>query len=308
MNNVAISGGTGMIGVALIKTLLSTDIRNIYVLCRMDSQKLNRLPQDKRIQVIPCDLEQITELPTLIDAKCDIFYHFAWLGTGGAQRNLLIDSQAANIKYTLDAMDAAYALGCSKFIGAGSQAEYGLLDLDTIRPNSPCNPIQAYGIAKYAAGKLAMLKAEMLNMDCLWVRIFSVYGTLDRPNSMISSTITRLIEGESPLFTPALQRWDYLYENDAGEAFAAIGEHAIGRKVYCLGSGEARPLQEYLEELRRIVNPDVRLAIGALPYPSNAVMNLCADINELVGDTGWHPKTSFQRGIEEILKYRKSNL
>ena len=308
MNTVIISGGTGMIGVALIKALLASDIRKIYVLCRADSQKVDRLPQDWRIEIVPCELEHITEIPKLIHDECDVFYHFAWLGTGGEHRNLLIDSQAENVKYTLDAMDAAHTLGCSKFIGAGSQAEYGLLDLDTIGPDSPCNPIQAYGIAKYAAGKLAMLKAEMLNMDCLWVRIFSIYGTLDRPNSMISSTVTRLIKGESPLFTPAQQRWDYLFEDDAGAAFAALGEHATGRKVYCLGSGEARLLQEYLEEIGQIVNPDVPLQIGALPYPPNAVMNLCADIGALTADTGWRPKICFREGIEEILRYRKSTL
>ena len=48
-----------------------------------------------------------------------MFYHFAWLGTGGEKRNILIDQQAENVKYTMDAIDAAHKLGCKKFIEQG---------------------------------------------------------------------------------------------------------------------------------------------------------------------------------------------
>jgi nucleoside-diphosphate-sugar epimerase len=297
MKNVVISGGTGMIGIALIRKLITEDVEHIYVLCRESSLKIDRLPADDRICITPCSISEFHTLPDKIPSKCDTFYHFAWLGTGGARRNLLIDQQAENIKYTMDAIEVAQKLGCSKFIGAGSQAEFGLLDVDKIRPDSPCNPIQAYGIAKYAAGRLAMLKAEMLEIDCLWVRIFSVYGTLDRRNSLISTTIEKLRKGEKPPFTPAQQKWDYLFEQDAGDAFAAIGEKASGRKVYCLGSGESKRLQEYIEIIRDCLDPNLQLGIGDLPYPPNAVMNLCADISAITEDTGWVPKISFETGI-----------
>ena len=301
MKNVVISGGTGMIGVSLIRELLKTEIESIYVLCRENSEKLFRLPNDERIQVVTCNIDELEILPEKIDRICDVFYHFAWLGTGGARRNILIDQQAENVKYTMDAIDAAHKLGCKKFIGAGSQAEFGLLDVDKIGPDDQCNPVQAYGIAKYAAGKLTMLKAEMLGMDCFWVRIFSIYGTLDRKNSLINTTIEKLLKGERPSFTLAQQKWDYLFESDAGAAFAAIGEKATGRKVYCLGYGQSRLLQWYIETIRDTIDPDAQLGIGDLPYPQNAVMNLCADISRLTEDTGWVPVVRYEEGIKRII-------
>ena len=125
---------------------------------------------------------------------------------------------------------------------------------------------------------------------------------LDRRNSLVSTTIEALLKGERPSFTPAQQKWDYLFETDAGAAFAAIGEKAKGRKVYCLGFGQSFPLQWYIEKIRDAINPQAQLGIGVIPYPTNAVMNLCADIDMLADDTGWTPKIEFEDGIQRILR------
>lgn len=294
-----------MIGVATIESILANepDI-TLFAAVRPSTRNLDRLPKDSRIHIIECKAEDYSKLPELIKEKCDIFYHFAW-NAAGKDRNKSIIGQSGNIPTTLLALTAAHELGCRKFIGAGSQAEYGLLDLDKIGPESPANPIQPYGIAKYAAGKLCLALAEQFNMDCLWIRIFSIFGPLDRSTTLISSAIDGLIKGERVSFTPAQQRWDYLYSSDAGNAFFHIGKKATGRKVYCLGSGCARPLKDYIYDMQRIINPDCPVGIGDSPYPKDCVMNICADIKELQADTGWVPKVSFEQGIKMIIQNRQ---
>lgn len=63
-----------------------------------------------------------------------------------------------------------------------------------------------------------------------------------------------------------MQRWDYLYSKDAGRAYYLIGEKGRNGAVYCVGSGQARPLKEYIEEMARLTNAEAP-GIRAKPYP-----------------------------------------
>lgn len=307
MNTVVVTGATSMIGASIIEACLSGGVSKIYGVVRPGSLKLERLPHSDRITILECDICDYRKLAELIDDECDVFYHIAWSATG-VKRNDNIPEQVKNIEYTLSALEAAHRLGCRKFIGAGSQAEYGKLDLDKISPSSPVNPTQPYGIAKYAAGRLGAEAAKGYGIDFIWVRIFSVYGKYDLPTTMVSGTIRKLLRGEHTSFTPATQRWEYLNSRDAGRAFYLIGEKTEGSKVYCLGSGDAHPLREFIYTIRDIINPDAELGIGEIPYTDGTVMNLCADISSLTEDTGWKPEVSFNDGIREIVDYAKEQI
>lgn len=306
MNNriIVVTGATSMIGTAIIRAYLEINAEKIYAVVRPNSQNVYRIPQDERIEIVECEADNYAALTNLIKTQCDTFFHIAWDGTG-ATRNKSTIGQAANILYTLNALNTAKELGCTKFIGAGSQAEYGRLVVPKISENSPTKPIIPYGIAKLAAGQLALVEAEKLNIDCFWVRIFSVYGLYDKPTTMISNAIKKMKAGERMSFTPAIQKWDYLYCDDAGRAFFLIGEKSHGRKVYCLGSGQSKELKEYIYTMQRIVNPSCEIGIGDIPYKGTEVMNLCADITLLNHDTCWKPVISFEKGITNLLNSEK---
>ena len=303
MKRIVVTGATSMIGVALIEECLRHDIE-IYAVVRSSSGKAGRLPLSEKIHLTDCSLEGLSELPGRIPGGCDTFYHIAWGNTGEA-RNKSTELQSRNIFYTLQAVRAAAELGCRRFIGAGSQAEYGPMDVEKISPDSPVNPSTPYGASKLAAGHLAGMLCRELGMECIWPRIFSVYGKYEKETTMVASGLRKMLAGEPTEFTPAMQRWDYLYSRDAGRAFYLIGEKGKGGSVYCVGSGQARPLKEYIEEMAALTGagkPD----IGAKPYPPGAVMNLCADIGTLTGDTGFIPEYTFEQGIRETIEWIKA--
>lgn len=163
------------------------------------------------------------------------------------------------------------------------------------------DPARPYGIAKYAAGKLAMSEAERLGVKCIWVRVFSVYGSNDRPSSMISSTIAKMKAGERLSFTSAEQLWDYLHSSDAGRAFYLIGKRADDSRVYCIGSGAAQPLRDCIVTIRDVIDPEAELEFGDLPYPGGRPLNLRADIDEFTADTEWQPVVTFEKGIRMMV-------
>lgn len=303
MKRIVVTGATSMIGVALIEECLRHDIE-IYAVVRSSSGKAGRLPLSEKIHLTDCSLEDLPDLPGRIPGGCDTFYHIAWGNTGEA-RNKSTELQSRNIFYTLQAVRAAAELGCRRFIGAGSQAEYGPMDVEKISPDSPVNPSTPYGASKLAAGHLAGMLCRELGMECIWPRIFSVYGKYEKETTMVASGLRKMLAGEPTEFTPAMQRWDYLYSKDAGRAFYLIGEKGKGGSVYCVGSGQARPLKEYIEEMAALTGAG-KPGIGAKPYPPGAVMNLCADIGTLTGDTGFIPEYTFEQGIRETIEWIKA--
>lgn len=75
--------------------------------------------------------------------------------------------------------------------------------------------------------------------------------------------------------------------------------------VYCLGSGQAKPLKEYIEIMRDEIDPGISLKIGAKPYADKQVMYLCADITDLQNDTGFVPRVEFREGIRRTIQWVK---
>ena len=294
-----VTGGTGVIGVALILALVSHNIE-VLVLHNENSRRLENIPTHPLVQLCPCSLDGLSNFKNTSNLSYDVFFHMAWSGTIGEKRDDVY-TQQENVKFALDAVGAAKRLGCKVFIGLGSQAEYGVAE-EKLRYSTPTNPKSGYGIAKLCAGQLTRKYTLQLGMEHIWVRVLSVYGPYDSPATMIMSTIDKLSKGIIPSLTAGEQIWDYLYSSDAAEALLLLAQNGISGKIYVLGSGEGRPLREYVEEIRNIVAPSAKINFGSVPYGENQVMYLCADISDISRDTGWSPKVNFKKGIESLIR------
>ena len=110
-----------------------------------------------------------------------------------------------------------------------------------------------------------------------------------------------------PELTAGEQLWDYIYCEDAARAFFLLGEKGQDGATYCIGSGEARPLKEYMYLLRDAVDPALPLGLGKLPYGEWQVMYLCADIARLRKDTGFVPEVSVEEGIRRTVEWGRKN-
>ena len=305
MKKVIITGPTGAIGSALCD-ILTRDGCEVYAVCRVGSSNIKNLKPHENLHVIECDVSNLLLLKSKLPKEAyDALFHLAWAGTIGTGRNNA-ESQMNNIKYTLDATLLAKELGCEVFVGAGSQAEYGHFDKKA-NSETITNPFTLYGAAKLSAGHMSRIYANNLGIKHIWTRIFSVYGPNDDNNTLISYVINELINKRSPDVTKCEQIWDYLYSYDAAKALVLLAEQGKNNKTYCIGSGQNKPLKEYLLELNEIINPKIKINFGAKSYSENQVMFLASDINDLKNDTGFIPSYSFKNGINEILNSREVN-
>ena len=301
MKNILLTGATSMIGVAIIKAALKCEY-SITCIVRKNSSRLNRLCGFENVKTVECDLKDYKNLN--LEAVYDGFIHLAWDKTSVAGRDN-VETQLDNIKYTLEAVKLAKRSGCKVFIGAGSQAEYGI-QTAPLTPSTPVKPESGYGIAKFSAGKFSQLLCNQLNIRFNWLRILSAYGYGDGENTLISYVINTLKKGESPELTPCTQIWDYIFCDDVAEAFLCVLKNGKDGKSYPLGSGNGRELTRYVEDIRDLTDKNIPLKFGAKPFYPHQPMYLVADISELSADTGWLPKTSFKDGIQKILNAQKS--
>ncbi|MBQ7943987.1 MAG: NAD(P)-dependent oxidoreductase [Lachnospiraceae bacterium] len=304
MKKAIITGPTGVVGIALVEYLIKQNVA-VTAVCRSGSKRISRLPKSESLTIIECDLTELSKLSEMIDEEQDVFYHLAWDGTFGDARNATA-VQVQNIQYTLDAVEAAAKLGCKRFVGAGSQAEYGRVEgmLDAMTPVFPEN---GYGMAKLCAGQMSRLRCEQLGIEHVWTRILSVYGPGDGEKTLVSSLIRKFLSGEVPACTKGEQIWDYLYSKDAARALYLLGDKGGHGKTYCIGSGDAESLADYIRVIRDIVNPDMEIGFGEIPYSEKQVMHLCADIEELRQDTGFAPQYTFEQGIVETVDWIKGS-
>ncbi len=296
IKSIIVTGATGAVGSAVVRRALAKGIR-VTCIVHQGSKRLGNLPQDENLKIVECNLSDYNNLQ--MEGQYDAFIHLSWEKTFGASRDDA-EVQTRNIQYTLDAVQLAHRCGCTVFVGAGSQAEYGVQSVD-LTPELPVKPESGYGIAKYAAGKLSAMLCKSLGMRQCWVRILSVYGPNDGENSLISYLIREFKTGNSPQLTKCEQMWDYLYADDAANAILAVAEKGVDGKAYPLGSGNGRKLSEYVNDIREVINPNVEVQFGAKEYYPHQPMHLVADISELIRDTGWKPSLMFKEGIVNIV-------
>lgn len=287
-----------MLGVATIKQCINNNI-SVLAFAHKGSSKISCVPSSPLVKLIKCDLSEMVSFDER-GLSADVLIHFGWAFTDKLGRNDVL-KQLQNVQYTIDAIHLAKRLGCKKFIGAGSQAEYGTPNI-ILKTDTPINPLIPYGIAKYAAGKLSSIECKREGLAYNWVRILSVYGINDSKATLISQLIHNAKNNIPMSLSACEQTWDYLFEDDAGTAFVAVAEKGIDGKIYNLGGGIGRPLKEYVRETISVINPCYKPDYDKIPYSSTQPMYLVADITELSIDTGWIPKVGFRQGITEIIK------
>ncbi len=305
---VIITGPTGAIGHALIEECLEHG-DEVLAICHPGSKRIASLPKSDLLEIMELDLadygKKAKELSEPAKNPYDIFFHFAWKGTTGADRN---DTglQKENGKASLEAVLLARTFGCHTFIGAGSQAEYGRFE-GLLKPDTEPYPENAYGKVKLATGVATRALCKNLQMRHIWTRVLSIYGPYDGEKSMIISSLRKMTRGDNAQFTKGEQKWDYLFSKDAGRAFYLLAQKGIDGKVYVIGSGKREKLSDYInvmtEKVKLLTGNTPEIELGAIPYGEKQVMYLCADLTELTKDTGFVPETEFEEGIGETIRY-----
>jgi len=292
LKKAVVTGATGFLGFVLLKELIQNDIY-VYALCRKNSSRIPRLKGLSNVDVLEVDLNCPDKIDKIND--CDVFYHLAWEG----ERNDF-EGQYKNIEMSLNCLKLASKLGCKRFICTGSQAEYGNTT-ELITEETALKPATAYGACKVAAYYLTADLAKRLNIEHTWVRVFSVYGPHDNPNTLVMTLIRDLTtKGEARINTDGKHIWNYLYETDLAYILYLLGAIKNSNTVYNVASFESRPLKEFIDILKNIINENSTIHYGK----EESFVNLNVSPMKIVKAVDEYEKINFAKGVEGILNVK----
>lgn len=304
MKKVIVSGAAGFIGNAVARELIKRGIKVVAVVKpeTAKSEEAFRL-KDFEATVVECDLKEMEVLPQLIaDREFDAFYQFAWDGT---DKEALLDynRQIANIFWTINSINAAVKLKCRRFVGAGSITQR---ELDFTKGRAFTDDRHKYyRAAQLSSEVMGRAVAREKGIAFLWPVIINVYGEGEIAPRLISNMIRNLLQGKKQSFSAGEQLYDFLHIEDAAKAFYLIGESGLEDVEYVVGSGNAKPLKEYLKIIRNVVAPQMDLGLGELEFHGLEMTEEMLNIETLIRDTGFIPNISFEKGIERTMQWIK---
>lgn len=302
MKKAVVTGANGFVGSAVCKALCRKNIEVIAVV-RNPGISADDISVNGNIRMVYSDSSDFAHLSDMIpDRDVDAFYHFAWEGSAG---NLRSDDnvQLRNVMSSCDAARACAALGCSRFVFASSIMEYEILALMEKEITPGANTL--YSSAKLAADLMSRTVAGNLGVGYIRAVVSNIYGPGENSPRLINTSLRKMLSGEYCRFSAGEQIYDFIYIDDAAEAFRSLGEKGKANKTYYIGSENPRPLREYILEMRDCVDPGIEIGLGELEYKGISLTYDEFDRNAVREDTGFVPEIEFRKGINKTIRWLK---
>lgn len=303
MKNAIVTGANGFIGKTLVKALLEKEYHVVALDVRFDDV----LEKDGRVICINVSDKELSDVKNEIpvnDYNC--FYHLAWAGTSGPARADYV-VQLNNVKLACDYIKLCGEIGCRRVVYASSINEmetYEYLQADNIEPSGG----YIYGAGKLAAHLMGETVAKLYGVEYIPVIITNIYGVGEKSARMIYTSITKLLNKEHCSFTAGYQTYDFIYISDAINSIIAVAEKGKAFNRYYIGSGEPRPLREFLIEMKNIVDSDAEIGLGDISFNGADISYSQFDLKKVELDTGYKNRISFADGIRMTADYIRSEL
>ena len=303
MRSAIVTGANGFLGKQLTMSLVGNGY-NVFAMDLDFSEDLLSSEQVKCVNIMEMPHNEIVDCLSKVGHLA--FFHFAWAGTSGASR-ASYDTQLRNVSLTCEYVKLCMEIGCKRFIYASSINEmetYEYLQSDNIEPSGG----YIYGAGKLAAHLMGETYAKQLGIDFIPVIITNIFGAGEHSQRMIYTSILKLLNNQHCSFTAGDQTYDFIYISDAINAIISVAEKGLAYNRYYIGSGNPRPLKEFLNTMRDIVAPGVRIGLGDIPFYGKDISYDQFDLHKVERDTGYVNMISFEDGIRLTADYIRRDL
>lgn len=300
-----VTGANGFIGSALLQELSGRGVQ-IFAVIKDKGERVDEISKLPGVQLVYCDMDELSTLVDKVYGAPELFYHLAWVGsTGEARGDYML--QLTDVRWTLDAVNAAAAIGCKRFIGAGTLAEFDAAAYVPLDGSDP-NRVSTYATAKIAAHYMSKAECAYVGISHLWAYLSNTYGIGNYTSNFINSAVKTMLTGKSADFTTGEQPYDFVYISDIAQGLCNIGMYGTAGHSYYIGSTHPQKLKKFIMEVRDEIDPNIQLNLGAVPFKGVAQPESTFDCSKLIRDTGYCPKISFQEGIQRTIPWIRDQL
>lgn len=302
MKNVIITGADGFVGSYTVAKFIE---EGKHVLALDILETPHRLKPEGELEYKQCDISDFDALRNIAESgKYDTFIHFAWAGSAGDGR-FDYNLQMQNAINTVECMKIAKELGCSRFVCAGTIMEYELEAAIHAQGTKP-GMGYIYAMGKMMAHSICKSVAVQIEIDLLWPMITNAYGVGEYSPRLINSSIRKIINHEPLQFTAGTQNYDFVYVTDVSNAFYLVAEKGKPFCEYMIGSGNARPLRQFLEEMVEACDPNAEVHFGDIPFSGTNMPVDTFSIGLISKDCGFTPEISFSEGTKITMEWLKT--
>lgn len=296
MKKVLITGASGLLGKAIIRELLEDDQ---YEILAVTTNK-NRLEQFSNIEIIETNLLMSESCRQIfVQYKPEYMIHLAWDQSKSTFRN-----DKTNIDWlivSLNLLQEFAKCGGRRLVFAGTSSEYdeysGKMEETYVE-----HKMTVYGQCKKAFSEVAINYGETFGIDVAITRYFTIYGEEDEHEfGAIPFTITSFLKGEKVVCRAPNTIRDYIYVKDAAAATIKILKSDY-KGIVNVGSGIPHRMKDVFSIIADKMNCNDLLSFEN----ENCVGDiLVADTKIMNKIMGYNCKYTFQKGIDEVIKYRK---
>jgi NAD dependent epimerase/dehydratase len=212
-----------------------------------------------------------------------------------------------NVKGTLNICQAAKENGCKRLIHTSTSEVYGTAQYVPIDEKHPLQPQSPYSASKIGADQMAMSFHLAFGLPVTIARPFNTYGPRQSARAIIPTIITQIAAGKKEIqLGDVSPTRDFNYVLDTCRGFIALAESndAIG-EVINIGSGTEISIGDTLYLIKALMDSDVTFITDQdrLRPKNSEVYRLCCDNTKLRSLTGFEPKYSLRKGLEETIQW-----
>ena len=293
---ILVLGASGFIGASLLKAILRHR-DDVYGTARQfGSWRLENVPDQ---HVIVGDLLVDANLDELL-AKVKPRVVFNCVAYGGysfeTDRQLIFET---NFNLTARLLSRLEQSGLAAYVHAGSSSEYGDAAAGPREDALPA-PNSDYAVSKLACAHLLQFVGRKHQLPCANLRLYAVYGPLEDASRLIPNVVRHGLEGRHPELVGADVSRDFLYVDDACEAFVQTAI-SLTREHYGesfnIGSGHKTTIRDLAATAGRLFSISTAPVFSSMPNRAWDVVDWFANIDKAKQVLGWQPRTALAEGL-----------
>lgn len=231
---------------------------------------------------------------------CEIIFHLISTTLPKSSNDNPVFDVETNVVGTLYLLDLMRKAGGKKIIFSSSGGTiYGTPQEVPIKETHPSNPMCSYGIVKLTIEKYLNLYRDLYGMDFCVLRFSNPFGerqNIERPQGAIGVFLRKALRNEPvEIWGDGSVVRDYIYVKDAVDAFLKAMSYQDESRIFNIGAGYGKSLNDVLSAIERIVGRPVNRAY--LPARNLDVPVNILDISKANALLGWRPQVSFEEGL-----------
>lgn len=326
---ILVTGAAGFIGFHLIKALLKQDCfivgidnLNPYYDVNLKKDRLKILSEhstEASFKFITLDLADRTAMASLFaDYGFDIVVNL------GAQAGVRYSIEKpheyvdSNLVGFVNILEGCRHAKVKHLVYASSSSVYGMNIKQPFSTKDRVDfPISLYAATKKSNELMAHTYSHLYNIPTTGLRFFTVYGPYGRPDMAYFSFTKKILAGEQiDVYNNGEMQRDFTYIDDIVEGIVRVIDKVPAPQqsvattatapyqIYNIGNNQPVTLRRFITAIEEACGKKAKENL--LPMQPGDVPATYADIDELINDIDFIPKTSIEDGITKFVEWYKA--